>query len=340
MAVTIRDVAEAAGVSIATVSRALHGMTVISARTREHVINVADQLGYEVAFRPVTPRNAQRIAIVLPFIGRWYFAKIMEGIERITREHGIETVLLRMADSSGDAMSIAEYLSTFNVQGCIMVSLPPSESDMRMLHLQNIPTVLIDMYDNRFASVGIDDLTVGRIATNHLISLGHRRIAIVTGDPHEPKNYSTPNDRRAGYIEALNAHGIEIHPDYEIHADFTARAAADAVQKLFLLPEMPTAIFAASDEMAFGIIGAAKRVGLRIPEDLSIIGVDDHDISESVGLTTVAQPIDTMAELAAWQLVSRMTSSVQVTAQRVQMPVSLIERETCARFDPTGTDAV
>jgi LacI family repressor for deo operon, udp, cdd, tsx, nupC, and nupG len=327
MAVTIRDVAKAAGVSVATVSRSLHGMNIISAKTREHVAQVARELGYELPIRIHPDSRDRRIAVVLPFIGRWYFARIMEGIERVTREHGYEAVVLRPVDSTGEPMALADHLESFGIKGAIMISQLPSDNDLDILMKRKIPAVMIDMADKRFTSVTIDDVQVGRIATKHLIDLGHKKIAILTGDPNDPKNFSTPNDRRAGYHQALTAAKLPIDSKMEIHGDFTARGASAAVMRFLTQEEVPTAIFAASDEMAFGAMGAAKRLGLKVPEDISIVGVDDHDISETVGLTTVAQPIDTMAEMAAWQLIGRMNPESHQPIENYAMPVSLVVRQ-------------
>lgn len=332
MAVTIREVADAAGVSVATVSRALNGMSVISQKTRDHVSDVARQLGYELPRRPGIDLRERRVAIVLPFLGRWYFAKALEGIERILREHNYEAVVLRPLDSTGQAIAISDHLEHFAVKGIIIISQPPSESDIAALQKRETPTILIDINDTRFPRVVIDDVQVGLLATKHLINLGHTKIALLSGDPNDPKNFSTPNDRRTGYLRAMQQAGISPHVDFQIYADFTARGADAAVTQLLTLEEVPTAIFAASDEMAMGAIGAARRLGLRVPEDLSVVGVDDHDLAETLGLTTIAQPVDTMAELAAWQLVSLMSKEKPKSRPaKHQMPITLIVRKSTDR---------
>jgi len=334
VAVTIREVAQAAGVSVATVSRALHGMSVISQKTRDHVSAVALELGYELPTRPEPGIRDRRVAIVLPFLGRWYFAKALEAIERIVREHGYEAVVLRPLDSTGQPMAVADHLEHFSVKGVIIISQPPSETDIAALEKLQLPTILIDISDNRFPHVVIDDVQVGLLATRHLIAQGHSKIALLSGDPHDPKNFSTPNDRRAGYLRAMTQAGLEIRPEFQIFADFTARGADAVVTRLLVQEDIPTAIFAASDEMAMGAMGAARRLGLRVPEDLSIVGVDDHDLAETVGLTTVAQPIETMAEMAAWQLVSQMGNEAkQPSLQKHEMPVTLVVRTSTQSID-------
>lgn len=330
MGVTIRDVAEAAGVSIATVSRSLRNHSNISEETRNKVQTVATELGYKLPQRNGGSKpTIKKIAIVVPFIGRWYFAQIIEGIESVMRERGIESVVFRPSSNSGEPLSIYEHLEHFGIQGVILVSKPMSEMDMAYLYRKNIPTVLIDMLDKRFTSVAIDDITVGRIATDHLINLGHQRIGMVSSDPNDPDEFSTPNHRREGFLQALKAAGIEFNPNWHLTADFTARSADAAVRGIFATGNMPTAIFAASDEMAIGVMGAARRMGLKVPQDISVIGVDNHDIAESVGLTTVGQPIDAIPEVAAWQLISRMEDNSEPPGKFV-LPVQLIVRESTA----------
>lgn len=332
MALTIRDVAKEAGVSIATVSRALRGHTSISERTRNHVQAVADRMGYTLPVRNSGQADASsvpKVAVIVPYIGRWYFAKIIEGIDAVTRERGFEVVILRVADSIGTELPLSGHLDAFEVQGALVVSQHLSDSDYRLLQLRNIPTVLVDLSDPRFTTVGIDDVAVGRRATEHLLELGHTKIAIVTGDPHDLESFTTPGERRLGYLQTLRAAGIEPRPEWEIHADFTARSADHAVRSLLAGPDLPTAVFAASDEMALGVMGAARKLGLSVPGDLSVIGVDDHDVSEAMGLTTISQPIAAMAEIAAWQLLSRISGGNEF-AGRITLPTELVVRESTA----------
>ncbi len=333
MAVTIRDVAKAAGVSIATVSRALRGHPAISAKTTQHVIDIATQLNYDFSARAASSNpKPVRIAVVLPFIGRWYFAKVVEGIERVLFERGYETVLLRPRDPVGKPLSIAEHLDLYGVEGAVLVSLSPDKDDFDALLRRQIPSVLIDIAEPRFTQVRIDNLAVGKQAAEHLTSLGHRRIVVVSGDPNDPLNFSTPNERLHGFRVTAVRNGVEAENILHVHADFTAKSADLAITPHLESDNRPTAVFAASDEMAFGVISAARILGIRVPEDLSVIGVDDHELSESFGLTTIAQPIDMIAEVAAWQLMSRMNSETAASIETVTLPVTLIDRHTTMRL--------
>lgn len=330
MSPTIRDVAVAAGVSIATVSRALRNHSNISTETTQRVQAAAAELDYKLPIRNTSnKRHTQKVAIVVPFIGRWYFAQIIEGVESVMRERGIEAVVFRPNTSSGEIISIAEHLEHFDIQGVVLVSKPISETDMSYLVRKRLPTVMVDMFDKRFTAVVIDDIAVGRMATDHLINLGHTKIGIVSSDPNDPDKFSTPSHRREGFLQALKIAGIENNPNWNLTADFTARSADAAVRGVLASDNYPTAIFAASDEMAIGVMGAARRVGLRVPQDISVIGVDNHDIAESVGLTTVGQPVDAIPEVAAWQLISRMENN-EGSPNKFVLPVQLIVRESTA----------
>lgn len=332
MAVTIRDVAAAAGVSIATVSRALRGHSNISQRTRERVAEVAAELGYQTPERAVEGSEAgfRRIAIVAPFIGRWYFAKIIERIEWICRERGFESLLFRPSDSTGAALEWVDHLRAFGAEGSIIITHPMSPEDRARLSGLGLPVVFIGDHQPGIASIGIDDVEVGELATRHLLELGHRRIAIVTGFQNDPHRFRTPVHRLQGYRQALADAGVPPDPTLELHADFTAPSSFQAVLAVLQAAQRPTAVFAASDEMALGVIGAAQHLGLRVPEDLSVVGVDDHELAAPLGLTTVAQPVDAIAEYAAWQLISNLNHGVDSAPARVSLPVELLVRRTTA----------
>jgi DNA-binding LacI/PurR family transcriptional regulator len=177
-------------------------------------------------------------------------------------------------------------------------------------------------------TVRIDDVAVGRTATEHLLALGHRRIAHIGGDPEQPLNFSAPSDRRAGWLSALRSAGIEPSPDYATASDFTAAGGKRAMEALLALPCPPTAIFAGSDEIAFGAMFAARLAGCHIPRELSVVGVDDHDLSGLAGLTTVAQPVTEQGTLAAELILAAIGGDLSRRHEHVLIPTRLIVRLT------------
>ncbi len=335
MAVTIRDVAEKAEVSVATVSRALRSHPSISERTREHVVAVAHEMGYVLPVRnaPARLENTRpRVALIVPFVGRWYFARVLEGAERVMHDRGIDLVVSRPVDSHGRRRALAEHLQDLGVNGAIAVSMPLGDDELDALERVGIPIVMVGVDHAKATHVRIDDVNAGLVATRHLLELGHERIGLVSEGPFEPWSFTATRDRRVGFLRAFAEAGITWDPSLEVHADFTARGAEGAVERLFSMDNPPTAIVAQSDEMAYGVMSAARRHGLSVPGDLSIVGIDDHEVAAAWDLTTVAQPVDTLGELAAWQIAARVNGDEGGKVQHLVVPTSLIIRGSTAQW--------
>lgn len=336
MAVTIRDVAERAEVSLATVSRALRNHPLIAERTRLHVVAVAAELGYVLPTREVRPHQEAtrpRVALVVPYVGRWYFARLLEGAERVMQSRGIDLIVTRPVDSQGRQRAVADHLQELRVNGAIVAAIPMDAAELTILDGLSIPIVLVGSDDLRTTTVGIDDVHAGYVAASHLFELGHRRIGLVTEGPH-PWGFLSSRERRNGFLAAHERAGVRFDPALEVHADFTVRGAQKAVEVLLEMPEPPTAIVVHSDEMAFGVMTAARLHGLRIPEDLSVVGIDDHELAAAWELTTVGQPVDTIGELAAWQMASRLAGLV-TDEQHLLLPTTLIVRGSTAAIRKT-----
>lgn len=325
MTATVRDVAALAGVSAATVSRALRGHRAISEGTRAKVLAAAEQLGYSAA---PPPAYRARVAVVMPFLDRWYFATVLDGVERVFADRGILLLLQRLVDVDDRRRALLGEIPRREADGVLLVNVPPAPDEVALLAERRVPLVLIGATAAGVPSVEIDDVAVGRIATTHLLELGHRRIGILSGRPFERIPFTAPPERRRGFLLALQEARQPWDPSLEATADFTVRGAQRAVAPLLDRPDPPTAIFAESDEMALGVIAAARARGLRVPEDLSVVGVDGHELAEAAGLTTVAQPPRTVGELAALQLAYLMSNpDAQPHAQRVMVPTMLVVRE-------------
>jgi DNA-binding LacI/PurR family transcriptional regulator len=179
-------------------------------------------------------------------------------------------------------------------------------------------------------SVRIDDVEVGRICTQHLVDLGHRRIAFVGGNPDDHLGFPVAPDRRQGYQEVLCAAGVEVDPSLTVPAKFTTGAGVTAWTALGRLDPLPSAVVAASDEIAMGLIYAARRTGVRVPEDLSVVGVDDHDMAWLFDLTTVAQPVRDQGRIAARTLIEQLRAGGPPEPHVATVPVELIVRGTTA----------
>jgi DNA-binding LacI/PurR family transcriptional regulator len=328
VATTVRDVAALAGVSTATVSRALHGHRAISEATRLKVEQAAQQLGYTIA---PTVSDRARVAVAMPYIDRWYFAQVLDGVERAFAGRGIVVLIHRLLDLDDRRRALLGDIPRREADGVLLVNVPPAPDEAALLAERRIPLVLLGASVPGVHSVSIDDVAAARSATKHLLDLGHRRLGLVAGRPYERIPFTAPPERKRGFLLALKEARVAWDPTLEVTADFSVRGAQRASMALLDRPDRPSAVFAESDEMAFGVLAAARALGLRVPEDLSVVGIDDHDISESLGLTTVAQPVRTLGELAALQLAGLIGNHAQShPAQRVVVPTLLVVRESTA----------
>jgi len=325
----IEDVARKAGVSTATVSRALRGLPNVSEQTRVTVARAASDLGYVVsrsASRLATGRTLA-IAVIAPYLERWFYAQLVSAIEGELRQSGFDALLIGLAEPT-DRGRLPFDPATLRgrVDGVVVLTAPLTGAELDGLRDLALPTVFIGAAVSGSMSVRIDDVAVGRVATEHLIQLGHRRIAYVGGDPEQRINFTAPVDRRAGWLAALREAGVDPDRDWEVPGHFTARGGMLAGDQLLDLPEPPTAVFCASDDMAAGVLAVAQRRGVRVPEHLSVIGVDGAEISELLDLTTVAQPVLKQGEIAARMVLQALSGEQRRRLEHAVLPVVLTER--------------
>ena len=217
------------------------------------------------------------------------------------------------------------------VDGLVILTAPLTGRQMDGVRRLTVPMAFVGAGATGTMSVRIDDLAVGRTATEHLIALGHKRIGYVGGDLDDHRNLAAPLDRRAGWLAAQRQAGVDPPPSYAEMSDFTAETGRQAAERLLALPDRPTAIFAASDDIAFGVLGAAYDAGLTVPDDLSVIGVDDHQLSETFGLTTIAQPVAAQGQIAAQLVLAVIGGDLSRRHEQLLMETSLVSRRTTAR---------
>jgi LacI family transcriptional regulator, repressor for deo operon, udp, cdd, tsx, nupC, and nupG len=289
----INEVAELAGVSTATVSRALSGNGHVSPATRERVKSAAVQLGYVVSSNAsgLATGRTKNVGVVIPFLNRWFYSSVIEGAEQALLGHGYDLTLYNLSGGGDERRSVFEhFLLRKRVDAVIAISLELTPDEVSRLLDMNKPIVGVGGPLPGVRTLSIDDVQVARLATEHLLSLGHVTIAHIGGNKESERDFHLPTNRRVGYESALDAVGIPIDPDLFQPADFTMEGGYNAAKQLLGNPrKRPTAVFAASDEMAIGTILAARDMGLTVPEDISVIGVDDHELADFFGLTTVAQ---------------------------------------------------
>ncbi|MDO7880887.1 LacI family DNA-binding transcriptional regulator [Salinibacterium soli] len=289
----INEVAQLAGVSTATVSRALSGNGHVSEATRERVHRAALELGYVVSSHAsaLATGRMKNVGVVIPFLNRWFYGAVLEGAESALLSHGYDLTLYNLSGGGDERTSVFEhFLLRKRVDAVIAIALELTEGEVGRLHELGKPIVGVGGSIEGVRTLSIDDIAVARLATEHLIALGHRSIAHIGGNSDSEMDFHVPSKRRVGYEEALTAAGIRPDPDLFEAADFTLQGGYAAAKQLLGNPrKRPTAVFAASDEMAIGTILAARDLGLHVPDDVSVIGVDDHEFSEFFGLSTIAQ---------------------------------------------------
>jgi LacI family repressor for deo operon, udp, cdd, tsx, nupC, and nupG len=330
----IDDVARLAGVSTATVSRALRGLPTVSEATRARVRAAADQLSYTAS--PSASRLAGgktgTVAVVVPWITRWFFSTVVEAAEETLQQDGYDLLLYNLG---GREHARQRLLRTTNLRkradAVMLVATPMRAAEFPALTDRTLPGVTVSSGTvvPGWPCVRIDDVRAARTAMDHLLGLGHRRIANISGDSAEELAFTTHLDRRRGYREALLAAGVRPEPSLDIEAPFTVEGGRRATAELLRRGAPPTAILAACDEMAMGAMATLRMAGLRVPHDVSVIGIDDHDLAGVVGLSTVAQPAAEQGRLAAGMLLDALRGRAREHsgAKTLVLPTRLVVRE-------------
>ena len=342
MPADIGDVAARAGVSTATVSRALRGLPNVSESTRRRVERAAAELDY--ATSPNASRlasgNTMSIAVVAPFLGRWFFGQVLDGIETVLRQAGYDMLLFSLPDERSRADFFERVPLKRRVDGVIVLTLPLHEDEEHRLRRLGLPIGTVGDAMPGAQHVGINDEVAAAMATNHLINLGHTRIATIGVGDASASRFTVPLKRTQGFRDAMAAAGLRRRPEYEAAADFTVEGGDAAMVSLMTLPQPPTAVFAQSDEMAAGALKALRRMGLSCPQDVSIVGFDNHEIADIADLTTVGQPVGEQGRIAARQLLQSLQGGSDQLDPVITVGTQLIVRgSTRPPSNPQVSDA-
>jgi DNA-binding LacI/PurR family transcriptional regulator len=326
---TIYDVAKQAGVSITTVSRMLNDPGRVNSETRERVLAAVDALGFvpKAEARARALRRTGRIGVISPFFTAPSFVQRLRGISEALAAKKFELVIYTV-DSANHLKSFLSSLPlTGNLDGLIILSLPVDDANVRRLVEHGLPTVLVEFPHPSLSSVVIDDVMGGRIAARYLLDKGHRRIAFL-GDTDLPEYSLHPvSQRLVGFRKALKEAGIEL-PDVLVRlAPYSQEQTRQVAAELLSLSQPPTAIFAATDFQALGVLKAARQLKIQVPEQLAVVGFDDLDLAEYTDLTTIRQHLDESGRLAVEILLAQIESPSR-PPRHVKLPLSLIVRET------------
>jgi DNA-binding LacI/PurR family transcriptional regulator len=290
---TMAQVAEHAGVGIGTVSRVLSGSSKVSDATRHKVQSSAEQLGYQRSRKSAARQGkpSRLIAVLVPFFDEQSAFQRLRGVVSQLAPHGCDVVLHDVQSPVQARTKLMELPRSLILDGLIVISLPLTGDEGERLVKARFPTVLVDTSCAGLPSVRIDDRVGGALATKHLLDLGHQRIAFVGEPPQNPFGFVAGAHREEGFRATMAEAGLEVPTSMVRYGAYLHSAARQMATELLSLPKRPTAIVAASDVQAVGCLEAATQLGIRVPDDLSVVGYDDIDLAGLMGLSTVRQPL-------------------------------------------------
>jgi LacI family transcriptional regulator len=330
---TIKDVAKQAGVAISTVSAVLNRSAPVSADVIARVQQAVRDIGYvpHAGARSLRSGRSGLIGLVVPNIANPHFAAVAREVDNVCLAAGYTSVVYSTGQDAARESQVLTMMRLQRVAGLIVI---PTRSDAAhgsaLVGQIHVPTVLLDMYVDGlpYDVIKTDNVEAGRLAADHLLRLGHRRIGLIVGIP----GLATSDDRQAGYLEAHRAHGVAVEADLIIAGNFDQHDAQAAALALLSRPDRPTAIMSISNMMTLGLLFALRLQGLSVPDDISTIGIDDLDFAAILAPrpTAVATPILPMARRAIELLLHQLATGETPTGHREIHQPHLIVRESTA----------
>ncbi|MGA9279543.1 LacI family DNA-binding transcriptional regulator [Ilumatobacter sp.] len=335
---TIEDVATEAGVSVATVSRALRGLPNVTPSTRDRVQAVATRLDYhpDPAATRLAAGRTRTVTLAIPSLSGWYFSTVVAGAEAVCADAGLEfqVIAVPTPEQRNRLLDESQRLER-RTDALILVDVTIEPHQVESLERRKVGVATIGSNIVGHPSVCIDDELVGQLAAEHLLSLGHRRFAAIGGRPEGPMSFDVPDARWRGFRRTLAAAGVSVD-DGDLHnGNFSLDGGYEAIAPLLDGPHPPTSVFAMSDEMAFGALIACRERSLGVGSDISIIGVDDHEFSRVVELTTIHQPVADHGSLVARLLIAAMADAAR-TATTTSATPGASAHDVTASVDLTG----
>ncbi len=329
MAVTSNDIARKLRISQSTVSRALRGDPRVATDTAARVLEAARQMNYtpNLAARSLITRKTGTVAVVVSDITNPFYPELLDILHNELALGGYRTILFNEQTDASVEQHVGDIVNGAAVDGLLYVSATLG-TPLAGHGAHDLPIVLVNRY---LESAPVDIVVAdndrgGRLVAEAMLGLGHRRIALITG----PENTTTSRDRERGFREQLAASGVQFDETLRRVGQFSHHSGYQWCLDLLAAEPRPTAIFAANDVIAFGALDAARRVGVRVPAELSIVGFDDIDMAgwEGFSLTTVRQPLEEMGRAAAKLLLERISSDAELVPRRRVFPVGLVHRDT------------
>ncbi|MET1059471.1 MAG: LacI family DNA-binding transcriptional regulator [Nocardioides sp.] len=294
------DVARHAGVSTGTVSRALRNLPGVSDDTREMIKKKADELSYVVS--PEASRLSRgstgRVALVVPRLHVWFYAAMVSALEQQLRSAALDVLIYQVDGEVERNRFFGELPARRKVDAVVLVALPVLKDEAERLDIMGAEVVVAGGRIRDYAHVEVDDHAIGRAAVQHLIDLGHRRIAMIRTSDTEGTYWSSDSERMQGYLAAMTDAGLPVDPAHVVVEPYATDSGKRAMRRLLALEDPPTAVFAYSDELAIGALRALQEDGIDVPGQMSLVGVDGHPTAELFGITSVDQSVEAQGRLA------------------------------------------
>jgi LacI family transcriptional regulator len=327
--VTIADVAAHAGVGAGTVSRVLNDRPRVSPTTRARVLAAIELLDYRPnpLARGLSLGRCQTFGVVVPFFTHPSAVERLRGVVDALRGSDYDLVLFDVESPLHLEEHLASLTRRDRAAGLLVLSLPLPAEHLARLRSAAVPVVIVDAAGDGVPHVVTDDVEGGRIATRHLVELGHREIAFIGEPVDNPFGFTSSARRQAGYEEVLRANGLRVRRGHIRHGSHDRAIGRALTEGLLAQRVPPTAVFAASDALAIGALEAARAAGLRVPGDLSVVGFDDIDVSAYAGLTTVRQPLYESGRLGATLLLDALAGG-SMPSEAHRLGLELVQRST------------
>jgi LacI family transcriptional regulator, repressor for deo operon, udp, cdd, tsx, nupC, and nupG len=309
---TISEIAADLGLSKSTVSRALRGLPTVSPETVKLVREAARRLGYvpSVAAAGLSTGRNHAIGVVVPSLTRWFYSSVVSGIGRALAELGYDVVLFDLDRNHDEGTRVfARSLLRRRVDALVVVATVFSPEEIAELTLLEIPMISVGPPTSGIRTIGVDDAAIMTAATEHVLELGHRKIGLLGGYDTESLTIFGASEREHAFMRAALRSGAVVDPAWMLSGGYRTSIALEATAALFRGTNWPTALVCASDEMALGAMYSIRQAGLRVPEDVSVIGIDGHEYSAAFDLTSCEQDVQEQGAMAARQLVAEVTGT-------------------------------
>ncbi len=297
-------------------------MSTVAPATRDRVDTAAADMGYRL---PRPPGSKRPVAVLARYPAQWFFAQSIATIERTLRGSIYHPVLFGVGDADGRRDLFTRIGDITGIAGVVVIATSFDLAEREALDDLGIPAVVVGGYVPGLPRVGIDDENAAKMATQHLLALGHRDIGVVSFSPDDLVGYDTTSARQRGFEMAMAAAGLAVHPRWVLRRESTIHGGVRAAEDLLTLPQLPTALVGMSDEMALGALWTLRRAGIVVPAAMSIVGFDDSEMAAGSDLTTIHQPVGEQARRATEHLLAILDGAADCTMD-VNLPTRLVVR--------------